>query len=93
MKTEAKERMFLILAPHWLCLFFIEKGQSFMLMQIAMQKVTNRRAKSYFSRDEKLLFVSGFEFPQDAALARGLHIVEPLAVVAHSTVGARLHAF
>jgi hypothetical protein len=35
MKTEAKERMLLILAPHWLCLFYIEKGQSFMLMQIA----------------------------------------------------------
>ena len=56
MKTEAKERMFLILAPHWLCLFYIEKGQSFMLMQIAMQKVTNRRAKSYFSEGKKLLF-------------------------------------
>ena len=56
MKTEAKERMFLILAPHWLCLFYIEKGQSFMLMQIAMQKVTNRRAKSYFSVSKKLLF-------------------------------------
>ena len=49
--------------------------------------------KSYFSRDEKLLFVSGFELAEDAAVAGRLHVVEPLAVVAHPTVGARPHAF
>ena len=52
--------------------------------------------KSGFSEDEKLLFVSvatGIEFAQDAALARWLDVVEPLAVVAHPAVGARLHAF
>ena len=47
--------------------------------------------------DEKLLFVgmvvAGIEFAQDAALARGLDVVEPLAVVAHAAVGARFHAF
>ena len=62
---------------------------------------------SYFLRGEKLLFgrrlvtfceglrlaVTGFELTQDAALARRLHVVEPLAVVAHPTVGARPHAF
>ena len=52
--------------------------------------------KSYFSEGEKLLFVSvatGIEFAQDAAVATGLYVVEPLAVVAYPAVGAGLHAF
>ena len=52
--------------------------------------------KSYFSSGEKLLFVSvatGIEFAQDAAVATGLYVVEPLAVVANAAAGARLHEF
>ena len=52
--------------------------------------------KSYFSEGEKLLFVgmvAGLQFAKDAAITTGLYVVEPLTVVAHPTVGARLHAF
>ena len=52
--------------------------------------------KSYFSEGEKLLFVgmvAGLQVAQDAPVATGLYVVEPLAVVAHPTVGTRLHAF
>ena len=53
--------------------------------------------KSYFSEGEKLLFVrvvvTGLQVAKDAAITTGLYVVEPLAVVAHPTVGARLHAF
>ena len=52
--------------------------------------------KSYFSEGEKLLFVlvaTGIEFAKDAPIATGLYVVQPLTVVAHPTVGARLHAF
>ena len=62
---------------------------------------------SYFLRGEKLLFgrrlvtfceglrlaVSGGQFAEDAAVAGGLYVVEPLAVVADTTVRTRLHAF
>jgi hypothetical protein len=37
--------------------------------------------------------MAGFEVAEDAALARGLDVVEPLTVVADTPVGARLHAF
>ena len=37
--------------------------------------------------------VSRLQFAEDAPLARGLYVVEPLAVVAYPTVRARLHAF
>ena len=33
------------------------------------------------------------QLTEDAAVAGGLHVVEPLAVVAHATVRTRLHAF
>ncbi len=53
--------------------------------------------KSYFSEGEKLLFVgmvvARLQVAQDAPVATGLYVVQPLAVVAHPTVGARLHAF
>ena len=53
--------------------------------------------KSYFSEGEKLLFVgmvvAGLQFAKDATITTGLYVVEPLAVVAHPAVGARLHAF
>ena len=52
--------------------------------------------KSYFSEGEKLLFVgmvAGLQFAKDAPIATGLYVVQPLTVVAHPTVGARLHAF
>ena len=53
-------------------------------------------AKSYFPEGEKLLFVvmvTGLKVAKDAAITTGLYVVEPLAVVTHPTVGARLHAF
>ena len=53
-------------------------------------------AKSYFSLGEKLLFVvmvTGLKVAMDAAITTGLYVVEPLTVVAHTAVGARLHAF
>ena len=53
--------------------------------------------KSYFSEGEKLLFVgmvvAGLQVAKDAPIATGLYVVQPLTVVAHPTVGARLHAF
>ena len=53
--------------------------------------------KSYFSEGEKLLFagmvVAGLQVAQDAPVATGLYVVQPLTVVAHVAVGARLHAF
>ena len=52
--------------------------------------------KSYFLMGEKLLFVgmvAGLQVAKDAAVTTGLYVVQPLAVVAHPTVGARLHAF
>jgi hypothetical protein len=52
--------------------------------------------KSCFSEDKKLLFVSvatGIEFTEYAAVATGLYVVEPLAVIAYPAVGAGLHAF
>jgi hypothetical protein len=53
--------------------------------------------KSYFSEGEKLLFVgmvvAGLQFAKDAAITTGLYVVQPLAVVAHTAVGARLHTF
>ena len=53
--------------------------------------------KSYSSEGEKLLFVgmvvAGLQVAKDAPIATGLYVVEPLTVVAHPTVRARLHAF
>ena len=52
--------------------------------------------KSYFSEDEKLLFVgmvAGLQVAKDAPIATGFYVVQPLTVVAHPAVGARLHAF
>ena len=52
--------------------------------------------RSYSSEGEKLLFVgmvAGLQVAKDAAIATGLYVVEPLAVVAYPAVGARLHAF
>ena len=34
-----------------------------------------------------------FQFTQPGTLTTGLYVVQPLAVVAHPAVGARLHAF
>ena len=67
----------------------------------------NYKVKSNFSQGKKLLFemrkvtfcgglrmaVAGGELTQDTTIARGFHVVEPLAVVTHPTVSARLHAF
>ena len=53
--------------------------------------------KSYFSEGEKLLFVgmvvAGLQVAQDAPVATGLYVVQPLAVVANSPPRARLHEF
>ena len=54
-----------------------------------MQKVAFRRVKSYFS----LVVFALLQVAQDAAVATGLYVVEPFAVVAHPAVGAGLHAF
>ena len=67
----------------------------------------NRMAKSNFSEGKQLLFemrkvtfcdglrmaVAGGELTQDTTVARGFYVVEPLAVIADTTVRARLHAF
>ena len=36
---------------------------------------------------------TSLQFAEDAAVAGGLHVVEPLAMVANTTVRPRLHAF
>ena len=54
-----------------------------------MRKVAFRGVKSYF-----LLVVSAqLQLTEDAAVAGGLYVVEPLTVVAYAAVGAGLHAF
>ena len=62
-----------------------------------MRKATFGWVRSYSSEGEKLLFVGVvvtiLQFAKDATIATGLYVVEPLAVVAHPAVGARLHAF
>ena len=62
-----------------------------------LQKVSFWNAKSSFSWGEKLLFVgmvvADLQLAEYAAVATGLYVVEPFAVVAYPTVGARLHAF
>ena len=61
-----------------------------------MRKATFGWVRSYSSVGEKLLFVgmvAGLQFAKDAPIATGLYVVEPLAVIAHPAVGARLHAF
>ena len=61
-----------------------------------MRKATFGWVRSYSSEGKKLLFVgmvAGLQVAKDAAIATGLYVVEPLAVVAHPAVGARLHAF
>ena len=54
-----------------------------------MQKVAFRGVKSYFL----LMVFAGLQFTEDAAVATGLYVVEPLTVVAYPAVGAGLHAF
>ena len=54
-----------------------------------MRKVAFRGVKSYFL----ILAMTLLQFTEYAAVATGLYVVEPLAVVAYSAVGARLHAF
>ncbi len=54
-----------------------------------MQKVAFRRVKSYFL----ILAMTLLQLAEYAAVATGLYVVEPFAVVAHPAVGARLHAF
>ena len=54
-----------------------------------MRKVAFRGVKSYFL----LVVFAGLQFAEDATVATGLYVVEPLAVVAYSAVGAGLHAF
>ena len=54
-----------------------------------MRKVAFRGVKSYFL----ILAMTLLQLAQDAAVATGLYVVEPLAVVAYPTVGAGLHAF
>jgi hypothetical protein len=39
----------------------------------------------------KSMFMAGLQVAKDATIATGLDIVQPLAVVAHTAVGARLH--
>lgn len=67
--------------------------KSYFLMS---EELTPRLAKSDFSEDEKLLFVrvaTGLQVTEDAPVATGLYVVQPLTVVTYTTVGARLHAF
>jgi hypothetical protein len=45
--------------------------------------------KSYFL----ILAMALLQLTEYAAVATGLYVVQPLAVVAYPTVGARLHAF
>ena len=54
-----------------------------------MRKVAFRGVKSYFL----ILLFALLQFAQDAAVATGLYVVEPLAVVAYPAVGACLQAF
>ena len=53
--------------------------------------------KSNFSEGEKLLFVrmvvTVLQVVQDATVATGLDVIQPLIVVAHAAVGVRLHTF
>ena len=37
--------------------------------------------------------VMGLQVAKDATVATGLNVVQPLTVVAHAAVGARLHTF
>ena len=54
-----------------------------------MRKVAFRGVKSYFL----LVVFAGLQLAEYAAVATGLYVVEPFAVVAYPTVGACLHAF
>ena len=51
-------------------------------------------AGAYLSQGKRLSFASFvLQFAEDAAVAGGFDVVEPLAVVADTTVRTRLHAF
>ena len=66
------------------------------LQPLQLQLAVVIKIQSNFSMGEKLLFggmVAGLQFAKDAAVTTGLYVVQPLTVVAHVAVGARLHAF
>ena len=67
------------------------------LQPLQLQLAVVIKIKSNFSEGEKLLFVgmvvAGLQVAQDAPVTTGLYVVQPLTVVSHVAVGARLHAF